>query len=156
MLSLSKKTDYALIALSYLAERPERVASAREIAAARDLPAALLMNILKDLHHLGIVRSTRGSQGGYELAADPASISLHELIVAMQGPVKLVECAGAPGPCRHDNPIDADACRVSGHCAVQAPLQALHEKLVSFLQDVRLADVILSNSASRIIPPEVE
>ena len=47
MLSLSKKTDYALIALAYLAERPGRVASAREIAAARNLPAALLMNILR-------------------------------------------------------------------------------------------------------------
>ena len=81
------------------------------------------MNILKDLHHIGIVGSTRGSQGGYELAIDPSTISLHDLIVAMQGPIKLVECAGEATPCTHDNITDADACRVSGHCAVQAPLQ---------------------------------
>jgi Rrf2 family protein len=149
MLSLSKKTDYALIALAYLAERPSGIASAREIAAARNLPAALLMNILKELHHIGIVRSTRGSQGGYELAIDPSTISLHDLIVAMQGPVKLVECAGEATPCTHDNIADADACRVSGHCAVQAPLQALNDRLVRFLQDVQLSDVILAASPDR-------
>ena len=100
MLSLSKKTDYALIVLAYLAERPNRVASAREIATARNLPAPLLMNILKELHHLGIVRSTRGSQGGYELAADPSGTSLHDLVVAMQGPIKLVDALAIPFPAR--------------------------------------------------------
>src|ERR1700728_2713904 len=120
MLSLSKKTDYALIALAYLAERPGRVASAREIAEARDLPAALLMNILKELQHHGLLRSTRGVKGGYEIAVDLAAVSLHQLIVALEGPVKLVECAGESAACQHENDSEATACRVRGHCAVQA------------------------------------
>jgi Rrf2 family protein len=142
MLSLSKKTDYALIALAYLAERPGRIASAREIAEARNLPAPLLMNILKELHHHGVLHSTRGVKGGYELAVDTANISLHELIIALEGPVRLVECVDQPAPCHHDTPGEEDACRVNGRCAVQAPLQALHHRLVRFLRDVKLSDVL--------------
>jgi Rrf2 family protein len=141
MLSLSKKTDYALIALAYLAEHPGRTASARQIADERGLPAPLLMNILKELQHGGIVRSSRGTKGGYQLAVDPASISLHKMIIALEGPVRLIECA--PERCEHESDEEEHACRVSGRCAVQAPLQALHHRLVRFLQDVSLADVIL-------------
>jgi Rrf2 family protein len=143
MLSLSKKTDYALIALAYLAERSGRTASAREIAEVRSLPAALLMNIMKELQQQGMVRSLRGTKGGYQLAVDPHAVSLHELILALEGPVRLIECAAESGGCEHETLADADDCRVSGRCAVQAPLQALHYKLVRFLQDVKLADIIL-------------
>src|SRR5579862_5799279 len=101
MISLTKKTDYALIALAYLGQHPGRVASAREIAEARNLPAALLMNILKELQHHGLLRSTRGVKGGYEIAADFNSVSLHQVIVALEGPVRLIECAGESS-CHHD------------------------------------------------------
>ena len=149
MISLTKKTDYALIALAYLAERPGRVASAREIAEARVLPTALLMNILKELQHHRLLRSTRGVKGGYEIAVDLAAVSLHELIVALEGPVRLVECAEPSAPCQHETPGEATTCRVSGHCAVQAPLQALHERLVRFLGDVKLCDVVLPAAAHK-------
>ena len=65
MLSLTKKTDYALIALAYLAERPDRTVSAREIAGGFQMPVALVMNILKTLHHAKWLASTRGAKGGY-------------------------------------------------------------------------------------------
>ena len=159
MLSLSKKTDYALVALAHLAETPGRVASAREIAEARNLPTALLMNILKELQHQGIVRSTRGARGGYELAADISCVSLHTLIVAMEGPVRLVDCAGDSGDagnedhCEHQTATEAEACRVSGRCAVQMPLQALHQRFVRFLQEVKLSEVIL-HSRRLVVPLE--
>ena len=144
MLSLSKRTDYALVALAYLAGRPGMIASAREIADARNLPAPLLMNIMKDLQQHGILRSTRGAHGGYELAVDPQAVSLHQIIVAIEGPVRLVACAEDAGACRHETGAETDACRVSGHCAVQAPLQALHRRLVKFLGDVTLGDLAQS------------
>src|SRR4051812_31025109 len=95
MLSLSRKTDYALIALAYLAERSGRVASAREIAASagsEPLPLALLMNILKTLHLHGIVNSTRGAKGGYRLGTDLDRTSLRTL-------VSVVNCVGPAGAC---------------------------------------------------------
>jgi len=141
MLTLTRKTDYALIALAFLAERGGRTASARQIAADRGLPVPILMNILKDLHRCGILKSSRGTKGGYQLAIDPAEYSLNELIVALEGPVHLVACAAEP--CEHESPEMTEHCRVTGRCAVQAPLQALHHRLVRFLKDVKLADIIL-------------
>jgi Rrf2 family protein len=137
MLSLSKKTDYALIALTYLAERPGRVASAREIASAYDLPVSLLMNILKSLHQAGILTSTRGTKGGYRLQVDPGTRSLYELIQIVDGDPQLAECTS------HDDCNSPSACKVSRTCPVQSPIKALHHKLIRFLKDVKLSDLIL-------------
>ncbi len=143
MLTLSKKTDYALIALAHLAERPGRVGSAREIAERFNLPAALLMNILKSLHHAGLLASTRGAKGGYALAGDPHQWSLHQLVVAVDGQVHLTDCSGIPEPAA-EGPCDGgSSCRIGPGCPVQAPLHALHHKLVAFLGQVRLSDLIL-------------
>ena len=101
MLSLSKKTDYALIALAYLGQvRGEHsphatsesdAVSARKIADKHSLPLPLLMNLLKDLVRARIVTSVRGATGGYRLAVDPADVSLLDVVQAIDGPVQMVE-----------------------------------------------------------------
>ena len=84
MLSLNRKTDYALVALADMADRPDEWASAREIAERSDVPPALLMNVLKTLHGGGILRSTRGSRGGYRIAADLERLSLFDLVKVLE------------------------------------------------------------------------
>src|SRR5438309_12050139 len=80
MLSLNRKTDYALVALSDLADRPGQWASARDIAGRGGVPPALLMNVMKTLQGAGIVQSTRGARGGYRIAADLDCLSLFDLV----------------------------------------------------------------------------
>jgi Rrf2 family protein len=140
MLCISKKTEYALVALAHLAEQATGVASARELAEQRDLPAAMLSNILKNLQQHGLLRSTRGVKGGYRIGRDLAAVSLYELIA-------IVECAGhtPEGDCgcrEHVRDIASSLAlaRVAGS---QAPVQALQFKLVRFLKDVPLADLVL-------------
>ena len=70
MLCLSRKTEYALLALGYLAERPGRIVGARDLAVAYALPTALLMNILKTLQQHRLLVSRRGMRGGYQVGAD--------------------------------------------------------------------------------------
>ena len=139
MLCLSKKTEYALVALAYLAEQADRVASAREIAAAHRLPLSLLMNILKNLQGHGLLLSTRGVKGGYRLRADLNALTLDELVA-------MVDCTGhgAEGDCGCLDPAqDAlpkmDLSRQTG----SGPVQALQLKLAKFLKDVRVADLVL-------------
>src|SRR5256885_8102784 len=82
MLRLSKKADYALISLAYLAEHRGHVVPAREIAERCQLPLPLLMNILKVLHQRGILRSVRGASGGYSIEAGlgrPSPLHLSDL-----------------------------------------------------------------------------
>jgi Rrf2 family protein len=137
MLCLSRKADYALIALGHIAERPGKVVSAREVAEAYDLPQALLMNILKTLHNKGILQSIRGARGGYLLGADLGRISLYDLIGHLEGKVE----AG----CDHEHDHDGKSTKSGRHGAgsIQAPIQALHYKLMQFLHDVMLADLVL-------------
>lgn len=143
MLTLSKKTDYALIALSYLAERPDKVASAREIAEAYNLPLALLMNILKLLHHRKLLRSTRGTKGGYQLLVSPDSLSLHDLVEMIDGPMHLTECVLLAKTCHTPKECeDQRRCKVNG-CPVTVSMRALHAKLEKFLREVRVSDVIV-------------
>lgn len=143
MLSLTKKTDYALIAMGYLAEHRAQTVSAREISEAFNMPAALVMNILKTLHHAGMLSSTRGTKGGYRLTADVSKLSMHDLIEVLEGPVRLAECvivANEKETCRRDGP-----CKVGKGCPIQAPIQALHGRLVSFLHGTKLSEVLPSN-----------
>jgi Rrf2 family protein len=141
MLCLSKKTEYALVALAHLAEQPERLASAREIASAHGLPAALLMNILKNLQGHGLLCSGRGVKGGYRIAQDLGSLPLYDLIA-------MVECGGQQpeGDC---GCLDHVAEDVLGHpdfarfAGSRAPVQALQFKLVRFLKEVRVADLVM-------------
>jgi len=137
MLCLSRKTDYALIALSYMAGRQGQVCSAREIAAAYALPLPLLMNILKTLHRKGLLRSTRGTKGGYGIAAHLDAASLYDLIEVLEGGVKTRRHAflGVHSDSGH-RPI-------SNFQPTDAPVRALQYRLIRFLKDVKLSDLLL-------------
>ena len=69
MLRLSKKTDYALMAMKHLASDPRcRAASAREIAEEYDIPVELMGKVLTRLVRSGLLTSHQGINGGYTLA----------------------------------------------------------------------------------------
>jgi len=137
MFCLSKKTDYALIGLAYLAERPHRVSSAREIAEAHALPLPLLMNILKAMHQQGILHSIRGSCGGYRIATNLDAVSLYDLI-------RMLERTAPTERVLDEKDLqipERRRARLAG--PVAAPIQALHYKLRRFLKDVKLSDLLL-------------
>ena len=98
MLTFSRKTDYALIALTHMAQDQNGLCSAREIADYYGMPLPLLMNVLKQLAQAGLAQSARGPRGGYTLALQPEDISLNQVVRAVEGPIKLVHCAGPPVP----------------------------------------------------------
>ncbi|HAU38285.1 MAG TPA: hypothetical protein DCX07_11305, partial [Phycisphaerales bacterium] len=98
MLSLTKKTGYGLIAMTYLARvEGDAPASAREIAERFGVPASLLGNVLKELSGAGLVESVRGARGGYRLARPPESINLADLVEVLEGPIRLAECVAEQG-----------------------------------------------------------
>lgn len=142
MLALPKKTDYALIALYYLIEHPGRIAPAREIAEVYHLPCALLMNVMKELQQGGLVRSVRGAKGGYQLAADPRQATLYDVVVLTGGgEPSLTECC-QDAVLHSPSGTETLRCQVGHNCPVRSPLRALHHRLVRFLKDVKLADLL--------------
>jgi Rrf2 family protein len=84
---VSAKTEYACLAMLHLAadheaDEPARV---RDIADAHGIPPRFLVQILLQLKIAGLVMSTRGASGGYQLARDPAEISLADVIAVIEG-----------------------------------------------------------------------
>jgi Rrf2 family protein len=85
---VSAKADYALRALIELAVSAEASAvSAEELGKRQEIPHGFLQAILADLRRTGIVLSQRGQSGGWRLARDPASVSVADVIRAVDGPL---------------------------------------------------------------------
>ncbi len=138
MLSLTRKTDYALVALAYLGQRRTvggDSVSAREIADRFDMPLPLLMNILKELAKARIVSSTRGAAGGYRLAMEPEHVTLLEVVTATEGPIRLAQCCSGL-------PIVGQECRVADDCPIRGPVRHLHDRLSEFMGRITLAELM--------------
>lgn len=110
MLRLSRLTDYAIVILACLARQERHVAAARALAEQTGVPRPTTARVLKLLSGGGLLRSTRGRQGGYGLVRPPAEITLNDVVEAVEGPVGLTECSREDGSCDL-----RDGCRVGGH-----------------------------------------
>src|SRR6186997_577859 len=103
MLRLSKKADYALIAMKHLAVRGDRgsqgASSAREIAEQYDIPIELLAKVLQRLVRRGLLESHQGTRGGYQLARAASQISVADVIQAIDGPVTVTACSSDDQRC---------------------------------------------------------
>src|ERR1700684_970022 len=97
MLKLSKKADYALIAVRHLATHREiQSQSASDIAEAYGISAPLLAKVLQRLAKNGLVTARHGSSGGYQLARHPKDISALDVINAVDGPVIITSSGTTP------------------------------------------------------------
>ena len=100
MLRLSKKTDYALMAMKHLALLGDRgSSSAREIAEQYDIPVELMAKVLQRLARKGMLASHQGTRGGYQLARGAAMISVADVIQAVDGPLTVTACSTEDHAC---------------------------------------------------------
>jgi adenylyl-sulfate kinase len=128
---ISAKADYAVRAAIELAAAPNgKAVPAERIATAQGMPVNFLEHILSELRIAGVVRSQRGSDGGYRLARDPRHITIADIIRAVEGPLATV---------RGGRPEDADYPGV----ASQLPRVwiAVRKNLRSVVEHVTVADV---------------
>ena len=131
MLRLSKKADYALMAMKHLALRSDRgSSSAREIAEAYDIPIELMAKVLQRLVRRGLLASHQGTHGGYQLARVPAQISVADVIQAIDGPVTVTACT-----------TDDGRCDQYAKCNVRDPLWRVRERILSALGECTIAEL---------------
>jgi Rrf2 family protein len=137
MLRLTKKADYGLMALKYLAEQPAgpngapAAQSAKDIAQAYHIPPPLLAKILQTLARAGLLVSHAGTNGGYALSRPAAEISAFEVIRAIDGPLFITSCITIHG-----------ACDLAGHCTIKEPLRKVNDSIKDLLSKIRIADLI--------------
>lgn len=134
MLALTRKTEYALIAVCHLVRHSDQTVSARDLASRYRMPLPLTMNVLKALNQRGVVTSVRGTRGGYRLARPPTDVNLADVIEAVEGPLRLVRCAEAGSSADH-------GCELEPGCTIQRAVRRVHERLRGFLATVTLAEL---------------
>ena len=93
MLRLSRKADYGLMAIHYIAvHQHDGAVSTKRIAEEFGIPAELLAKILQRLAKEKLIASVNGPKGGYVLARHPSQITVGEVIRALEGPISIVNC----------------------------------------------------------------
>ena len=115
-------------------------ASLAEIAAEEDLPRAYLEQLVMNLREAGLVTSTRGARGGYELARPPEAITMAEVLRALEGPV-------APMLCASEDPAHV-GCDRSARCTVNVLWVRVRDAVTGALDSMTLADLVPPRSAS--------
>src|ERR1700676_2071491 len=131
MLKLSKKADYALIAVRHLATHgAEQSQSSADIAEAYRISPQLLAKVLQRLAKHGLVTARHGSTGGYQLARHPKEISALEVISAVDGPMMITSCITSHGTCEQ-----------STKCTVREPLRRVNDSITQVLRTVTISQM---------------
>ena len=132
MWRLSKKADYALLAMRYLAAQSGREAvSAREVSEAHRIPAELLAKVLQRLVRAGLLESHQGIRGGYGLSREAEAISIAEVIQAIDGPFTVTACS------EEDHSCDQFA-----KCDIRDPLWRIKDRIVTELSAASVAELV--------------
>ena len=142
MLRLSKKADYALIAMRHLALRADAgSASAREIAEQFDIPVELLAKVLQRLVRQRLLVSQQGTRGGYVLARAARQISVADVIQAIDGPVAVTACAS-----------DTESCDQFDKCNIRDPLWRIKDRILTALAACSIEELATGEPQPAMLP----
>jgi FeS assembly SUF system regulator len=139
MFRLNKLTDYGIVLMTYVAGKPQTALhTAREMAMGTHMHAATVGKIVRELVEHGLLVSQRGVKGGYALARPAETISVADIIDALEGPVGFTECYSTPG-----------CCELETSCTVRSNSQVISRALRRTLEEIRLTDLIRPLHLSR-------
>jgi len=130
-MQLTRYTDYGLRVLLYLA-LSEEGGTVGEIAAAYGISKNHLLKVSRHLGQLGYVDATRGKSGGLRLSSKAGSVSVGEVVQAMEPNMDLVECFDR----------ETGTCPIAGVCALEVALHEARRAFLSVLEGIPLRDVV--------------
>ena len=132
MIRISKKVEYALIALLHIAKKSSgELTTARELSDKFNISLELMGKILQSLVKNGMIVSVQGVKGGYYLARPMEAISISSVINAIDGPIALTDCLAAGS---------ADQCVRGENCLIRKSMEDIQKKLVNMLDQISLKD----------------
>ncbi len=140
MIHLNLATDYALRTLLYLAARPHRRSSVREIAAFYTISADHVSKVAQSLTQAGFTRADRGRTGGLLLARLPVEITVGEVVELFEGPVALLQCVDT-----------SDVCIIQAGCRLRHVLARAGRNLMAELRRVTLDELVRTSPSMELI-----
>lgn len=127
MVRISRQIDYALQLLFALVQKNEGAISLRDISDESSISFLFLQKIAKSLKSAGIIKATRGAQGGYMLMRHPSALTLKEIVEAVEGPFGVTECF------RH-----GISCELEKSCKSRKALFSLNDHILDYLNSTTL------------------
>ncbi len=115
--------------------------SLKDIAARQEISEKYLSNLIPPLRSSGLINSVRGSQGGYVLGRDPREITLKDILLVLEGPMHLVECAGQP-----------EVCSRSTDCLVRDVWSEVGTKMLDALASTTIASMAEKQKQREEVP----
>ena len=134
----TQHADYALRVLMYLRVAPERRGSIGDIASAHQISRNHLNKVVHRMAAAGLVQTTRGRGGGGQLLRDPTTITVGEVIRAMEDDFAVVECLGA-----------ARFCQIAGVCGARSVFAEALRRYFEVLDEATLEDIAANDSGLR-------
>ncbi len=145
MLKLSKKADYALLALQYIAtvqsgiDAHPRVVNTKEIAEEHHIPLELLAKVLQTLARHQLIESHHnGPKGGYVLGREPRDITMAQVLEVIEGPLGLTDCS-------HEK-NDQSQCEQMDRCNIRTPLFKIQETIFQLLNSMSIEDLLVEET----------
>jgi FeS assembly SUF system regulator len=138
MLRLAKLTDYGVLAMTALAASPQEVCTAQQLAARTRIAAPTIAKLLKQLTRGGLVESVRGAHGGYRLRRAPESVTVAEVVGALEGPIGITECT-----------VHGGGCGIESSCAARANWRLINAAIREGLEAITLAQMAAPLRAAR-------
>jgi len=140
MLRMTKQADYGIVLMTRMADEPERLFAAQELASVTGIPSPTVSKVLKQLAREDLLTSHRGAKGGYTLAQPPDEITVAAMVTALDGPIAFTECVeDAPGVCSQE-----------AVCRLRTNWQRINVALKNTLEGISLAEL------ARPLPPLVQ
>lgn len=137
---VNRKVEYALMALKYINQNQgEKLISAKEISEQTGSPFDATARVMQVMAHKGLLKSEQGPQGGYSIVRDLSTVSFHELLEMIIGPLGIVKCLQTPD------------CELVGQCNIQSPLTSLNNRLIDFYKSLNIE--VLLNDQSYVVKP---
>ena len=130
MLKITKKTEYALIALSHIEKSKDDIfTTSKDIALHYNIPKELMAKILQLMAKIGYIKSIKGPYGGYKSNIELDNISLKEFIESIEGPLALTDC------------YVNDDCSQIKSCNIKKPIQRINDNFINFLDKISLIEI---------------
>ena len=130
MLKITRKVEYALIALRHLQQNKQgKICSAKTMSLEYGIPQELLAKILQKLTKENIVASVKGPKGGYKISSDTSSINMTKFFEIMEGPMGIVDCY-----------FDSNCEQLNG-CTIREPINRINNSIRTMFDKMTLADI---------------
>ena len=130
MLKITRKVEYALIALRHMQlKQSEELTSTKEIATRYGVPQQLLAKTLQHMARDGIIEAVQGSAGGYRVATNLDQISMKDFFEKLEGPLGMMDCY-----------FDSDCIQI-GACNIRIPIQRINDNMRNLFSQMSVQEV---------------